>query len=93
MKTISVAALATVATMLGACTHTTPHWEKRFGDAARQARAAQTIDPDAPTRNTAQGPVDGKAVAGAQKAYAESYGYGVKEARPPVLTLGTTNAR
>ena len=47
---------------------TAPGWEANFGDAARQARAAQVIDPNAPSRNTGLGTTDGKAVAGAKTA-------------------------
>lgn len=78
---------------LSACVATSPDWESTFGDAARQARAAQVIDPGASTRNTGVGSTDGKAVEGAQKAYAESYGYGVKEAKQPALSISTTGGR
>ena len=56
-------------------------------------RAAQVIDPNAPTRNTGLGTTDGKAVAGAQKAYADSYGYAVKEPKPPELSISTTGRK
>lgn len=35
------------------------------------------------------GRTDGKAVAGAQTAYSQSYGYGVKETKPAVMVLPT----
>jgi hypothetical protein len=72
------------------CVATSPGWEANFGDAARQARAAQVIDPNAPTRHTGHGTTDGKAVAGAQRGYSKSYGYAVEEAPQPSLQLNTT---
>ncbi|MBA3623170.1 MAG: hypothetical protein H0W48_01620, partial [Methylibium sp.] len=74
--------------------NTAPEWESRFGDAARQARALQIIDPGAPGRGGDAGLADGKAVAGAQKAYAKSYGYAVEEPKQSALpVISTTGAR
>jgi hypothetical protein len=90
----SMNSLALLVTLLAGCAASyAPEWESTFGDAARQVRAAQVIDPAASTRNTELAPTDGKAVAGAQKAYAESYGYGPKEAKQPALSISTTGAR
>ena len=83
----TVAALSLAAAALCGCVATSPEWESRFGDAARQVRAAQVVDPAAPSRNVAAPKIDGKAAAGAQTAYATSYGYAVREARQPPLTL------
>lgn len=88
----TVAALAALVVVAG-CAQTSPHWDARFGDAARQARAAQTADPAAPTRNAGITGVDGKAAAGALKAYADSYGYAVKESKPQVVAVPTTSGR
>jgi hypothetical protein len=79
--------LCLFACTLCGCVATAPEWEARFGDAARQASAAQVIDPNAPTRNGKPPLVDGKAVAGAQTGYASSYGYAVKETKQPSLTV------
>ncbi len=76
-----------VAALLCGCAATAPEWSKNFGDAARQLRAAQTIDLEAPSRNTTAPVIDGKATSGAQTGYATSYGYAVKEARQPPLTV------
>lgn len=75
------------AAVLCGCTATAPQWEKTFGDSVRQTRAAQVIDPDAARRNTKGPVIDSKATAGAQTGYATSYGYAVKEAKPPAITL------
>lgn len=84
--------VAALASSLAGCS-TAPEWERNFGDAARQVRAAQTIDPNAPSRNTALAATDGKAAAGAMTKYAESHGYAVKEAKQPVLAISTTGGR
>jgi hypothetical protein len=85
--------VVSAALFLCGCTSTAPGWESRFGDAARQARASQVIDVDAPSRvANAQG-TDGKAAAGAMKAYAESYGYAVKEAKTPAVSISTNIGR
>jgi type IV pilus biogenesis protein CpaD/CtpE len=92
---VRCAVLTTVAALTG-CAYMTgaaPEWESRFGDASRQMTAAQVIDPQAPARNKDIQGVDGKAAAGVVRAYAESYGYGVKEPKPPALTLTTTGAQ
>lgn len=67
--------------------------EGSFGDAARQLRAAQVIDPAASSRNPGPALTDGKAAAGAQKAYADSFGYAVKENAQPALTISTTGGK
>lgn len=84
---------ALLVVLLTGCVSTAPEWESRFGEASRQARAAQVINPDAPRRNTGLGLTDGKAVAGSMTGYAKSYGYAVEEARPPALTITTNGGR
>lgn len=84
---IALPLLSSVAALLGACAQTSPNWDAHFGDAARQAAAQQVIDPNAPSRQTAPGRTDGKATAGAMKAYADSYGYAVKEAKQPEIAI------
>jgi hypothetical protein len=79
--------LCLVAAALCGCVATAPEWETRFGDAVRQSRAAQVIDPAAPSRNVTAPGADGKATAGALTGYATSYGYAVKEAKQPPLTV------
>lgn len=89
-----LAILAMLAACLAGCANTAPEWEGRFGDASRQARALQVLDPDAPSRNTEAPLADGKAVAGAHKAYAKSYGYAVEEPKQSALpVISTTGGR
>ena len=72
---------------LSGCVATAPQWEAGFGDSARQLRAAQILDRNATTRNTAPPVIDSKATAGAQTNYSTSYGYAVKETKAPAITL------
>jgi len=89
MKALLLMATAALLSQAG-CTSTAPGWESRFGDATRQAGAAQIIDLNAPSRRADAQGTDGKAVAGAMKAYAESYGYAVKEATTPAVSINTS---
>lgn len=59
--------------MLSACVSTTPVLDANFGNAVRQARAAQTLNPNASAnRNPVLG-IDGKAGVAAQERYLESF--------------------
>jgi hypothetical protein len=79
--------LCLVSCTLAGCMSTSPIYDARFGDANRVARAAQTLDPGAPSRNVQNPVIDAKATAGAQTGYATSYGYAVKEVKQSVITL------
>lgn len=82
---------AAAAVLLAGCASTSPGWDMRFGDATRAARAAQTQDAGASARHAGLvGRTDGKAVAGVHNAYADSYGYAVKEVKAPIFSF-TTN--
>lgn len=73
---LSVAALA-----LSACANTpTPHYDSRFGDAVRQARLLQTINP-IPSTDPQLG-LDGKAAKEANTRYVDSF-----KAPPPVVNV------
>jgi hypothetical protein len=88
-----LALIVAVLTAVFAVWSTAPDWEITFGDAVRQARAAQVIDPGAPSRNTEIGLTDGKAAVGAMTKYAESHGYAVKEGKQPLLAIPTNGSR
>ena len=69
----AVLATASSVTLLSACVSTTPVVDANFGNAVRQARAAQTLNPNASAnRNPVLG-IDGKAGAAAQERYQESF--------------------
>jgi hypothetical protein len=77
-KTICLATLA----LLAGCAGTTPHYDKRFGDAVRQARSAMTIDPSAPANTDKAAGIDGQAGREAMARYQESF-----KAPPPVVNV------
>lgn len=59
--------------VLTACTSTSPTLDAKFGDAVRQARIQQTLNPNASAnRNPVLG-IDGRAGAAAQDRYQESF--------------------
>jgi hypothetical protein len=83
-------AAASAAMLLTGCASTSPGWDARFGDATRQVRLGQMHDPGATARHAnALGRTDAKAVAGVHNAYADSYGYAVKEVKAPIFTFMT----
>jgi hypothetical protein len=68
--------------LLAGCAGTTPHYDKRFGDAVRQARSAMTIDPQAGAKADVATGIDGKAASEAMARYQESF-----KAPPPVVNV------
>jgi hypothetical protein len=73
--------LATLALLAG-CAGTTPHYDKRFGDAVRQARSAMTIDPAAASNPDQAAGIDGQAGREAVARYQDSF-----KAPPPVVNV------
>lgn len=68
--------------LLAACAGTTPHYDKRFGDAVRQARSAMTIDPQAGANQDKAAGIDGQAGREAVARYQDSF-----KAPPPVANV------
>ena len=69
----AVLTAAAGAALLSACASTTPVLDANFGKAVREARASQTLNPNASAnRNPVLG-IDGKAGAAAQDRYQESF--------------------
>lgn len=66
-------AATTVAALLTACASTTPVLDANFGNAVRQARAAQTLNPNASANRDPVLGIDGQAGAAAQDRYQESF--------------------
>ncbi|MGH8857992.1 MAG: hypothetical protein ACREXG_08180 [Polaromonas sp.] len=64
---------ASCAALLSACASTTPVVDANFGKAVRQARAAQTLNPNASANRDPVLGIDGKAGAAAQERYQESF--------------------
>ena len=61
------------AALLTACASTTPVLDANFGNAVRQARSAQTLNPDASANRDPVLGIDGQAAAAAQERYQESF--------------------
>jgi hypothetical protein len=59
--------------LLAACASTTPQLDAVFGDAVREARTAQTLNPKASENTDPVLGIDGKAGAAAQQRYQESF--------------------
>jgi hypothetical protein len=77
-KPICVASLALVA----GCAATTPHYDKHFGEAVRQARSAMTIAPAASANHDPVAGIDGQAGREAVARYQDSF-----KAPPPVVNV------
>ncbi len=58
---------------LTACVPTTPHWESHFGEAAREAVAQQTLNPEASLNTAPVNGVDGPAAKEAISRYRNSF--------------------
>jgi len=55
------------------CSHVTPHYDARFGDAVRDARKKMTINPDAGKDGNPVAGMDGRAARESMLQYQESY--------------------
>jgi hypothetical protein len=64
---------AACAALLTACASTTPVVDANFGNAVRQARAAQTLNPNASANRDPVLGIDGQAGAAAQDRYHDSF--------------------
>ncbi|MGZ5181064.1 MAG: hypothetical protein ACXWC2_11325 [Ramlibacter sp.] len=74
-------ALLLPALLAGCAISPTPHYDARFGDAVRQARAAQILNPQ-PSGKAVQG-IDGMAAKAASDRYVNSF----KAPPPPVNVI------
>ncbi|MCB4364369.1 hypothetical protein KIH07_11530 [Hydrogenophaga taeniospiralis] len=70
---LRLASVLATASLLAACASTTPQLDAAFGDAVREARAAQTLNPKASENTDPVLGIDGKAGAAAQQRYQESF--------------------
>ena len=64
---------ASCAALLTACASTTPVLDANFGNAVRQARTNQTLNPNASANRDPVLGIDGQAGAAAQERYQESF--------------------
>lgn len=64
---------ASCVALLTACASTTPVLDANFGNAVRQARTSQTLNPNASANRDPVLGIDGQAGAAAQERYQESF--------------------
>ena len=72
-RLVGALAAASCAALLTACAATTPTLDANFGNAVRQARSAQTLNPNASANRDPVLGIDGRAGAAAQDRYQESF--------------------
>lgn len=68
--------------LIAGCASSTPNYDARFGDAVRQARQAQTLNPAPTVSPVPVGTLDGKIAREAMDRYHDSY-----KAPPPVVNV------
>lgn len=68
--------------LLAGCASSTPNYDARFGDAVRQARQAQILNPGASTAVVPVGTLEGRTAREAAERYHETY-----KAPPPVVNV------
>ena len=74
MFTIARTTTVALVCLLGAgCSHVTPNYDARFGDAVRDAKRKMTINPDAGKNNDPAVGMDGRAAREAMNQYHDSY--------------------
>lgn len=89
-RTLAILVIGAGAGLLGACASApmqsgaTPEVDARFGDAVRQARARQTIDPEAGKNTDPVAGIDGEAARATMTEYYKSF----KEPPPTFNILG-----
>jgi len=69
-------------TLFAGCASSTPNYDARFGDAVRQARQAQTLNPAGSSAQVPVGTLDGRVAREAADRYHETY-----KAPPPVVNV------
>lgn len=72
-SSLRLTALLAATSVLAACASTTPELDASFGNAVREARAAQTLYPDASKNRDPVLGIDGQAASVAQERYVESF--------------------
>ena len=80
-----------LAASLSGCMHTTPEWDRQFGNATRANLAAQTLDPGASANRHSATGMDGRAAKGAHERYQRSFAQ--PESAPPPLIVTSGGAR
>lgn len=74
--------LALVCLLATGCSHVTPNYDARFGDAVREAKRKMTINPDAGKSGDSVTGMDGRAARESMNQYQKSY-----RAPPPAVNV------
>ncbi|GAA4338805.1 hypothetical protein GCM10023165_17690 [Variovorax defluvii] len=75
-------AMAALAGLLAGCASTTPNYDKRFGEAVRDAKRKMTVNPDAGRQADPAAGMDGRASKEAMGRYHDSF-----KAPPPAVNV------
>ncbi|GGE81559.1 hypothetical protein [Massilia psychrophila] len=87
MNKSSYCAVLAALAMLAGCA-ATPNYDKHFGDAVRQSRAAMTVNPKASANRDPVAGLDGQAAAQAMARYQDSF----KAPPPPVPLISLSSS-
>jgi hypothetical protein len=82
MNPITLALVLAAAGVSAGCASSTPQYDARFGDAVRQARLAQTLNPAAGHAMTAAPTMEGRTAREVSERYQESF-----KTPPPVVNV------
>jgi uncharacterized protein YceK len=74
--------LALASVLVAGCGSVTPHYDARFGNSVRDAKALMTLDPDAGRKADAALGMDGRAARSTMSRYEQSY-----QSPPPVVNV------
>lgn len=78
----AIALIAAAAVLAGCASTPTPHYDRKFGDAVRNARHAMTLNPNAARESAAPAGMDGAAAREAVDRYHDTF-----KAPPPVVNV------
>lgn len=74
MRTIQLACIMAAALVLAGCnTAATPNYDAKFGEAVRQSRALQTVNPSAGANTDPVAGIDARAARSSVERYQDSY--------------------
>ena len=84
---LKLAATAGLLALTAGCTPLAPRWDAHFGEAVEQAKAQQTLNPDAARQHDTANGMDGKTARQVMESYRDDY----RTAKPlnSELNIGT----
>ena len=91
MKTLKIAIVLAIASMLNACVEPAPRYEAEFGNATRATLKAQIINPDAGNNTDPVAGLDGRAARDAINSYQKSFAQPQPTENVFNIGVGTSN--